>query len=263
MFMQKIRRMTKKNKKGLIVVVALLTIGLVGSFALWNSNDYSSSADSDTMTYAQQAAAYEAYIEGILPDTVDAADYETAYKIALSYADLQTLYLQAYSENAYSEDSDATEEDLSAYQEGAFNASAQAAVYFQQAIDNAPETVEDPAMGQLYTYLGSQLLYSNDMTGAGDAFSAALELSPDNVNTVSAYAEYLCYTLGYDVAVSYLGTELANFDENSSEYSTLSNQQAQYEYLAELFASQETDETTTDDGTGDTTSEDTGTEEAE
>ena len=37
MLMQNIRRSTRKHRKVLIFVVILLAVGLVGSFAVWNS----------------------------------------------------------------------------------------------------------------------------------------------------------------------------------------------------------------------------------
>ena len=39
MFMQKIRHATYKHRTVLIVVVVLLAIGLVGSFAVWGAAD--------------------------------------------------------------------------------------------------------------------------------------------------------------------------------------------------------------------------------
>lgn len=251
MLMQKIRRWTKKHRTVLIVVVCLLAIGLVGSFAVWNSDIFSSGDP----TAAQQAQAYEEYLATVLPATPADATYEEAQQIALLYSELYGLYGQAYSEIANNED-DASVTLAESYSQKAMLAAANGAIYYQQAIDTAPESLGDVGMGQLYAFLASQLLYSQQTEQAGVAIEQALALAPETLAVIQFNAEYISYTEGFQAAVEYLEPIVASYPEDSNEYSSLSSQLSTYQLYAAFLASMENQSGGEEDSDGQDSDED-------
>lgn len=229
MFMQKIRRATKKHRKVLTVVVILLLVGLVGSFAVWNSNSMPANANQEA-TYTEQVQAYENYLAEHAPATVAEADYATAYSIAGYYMGLRSACAGAYQE-AYASESEADREAAAQYAARAEEAVDQAVAYYQQALSQAPEGLNDLGLAQLYAELGTAQLYTVEQEGAKASFEQAIALAPDNVSVISSYANYLYAFEGMTAVEPYLTEKLALFEEESEEYSTLSQQIAYYQFL--------------------------------
>ena len=245
MLMQKIRRATKKHRKIIMAVVVLLIIGLVGSFAVWNSGSFNSGSDWEDMTYEQRVAAYEEYIPTVEPENITDADYAQATEMAGLYADLYSLGMYASYEIYSSVDAEETEIDPElekravAYSERAMEAALLSAQYYQQSIDKAGEDLSESSLAQLYARKGSMLVAGNDMENAKLAYDKAIELDGSNVNVISGYADYLYNVDGYEAAIEYLNTHMEGMDEESTEYATLSQQLGLYELYASVYNSTE------------------------
>jgi len=245
-FMQKLRRWTKKHRVVLMIVVALLTVGLIGSFAVWRS-DYGQ-AGNTTMTAQEQVAVYEDYLADVLPASVQEATYEEAREVAALYADMFMLYRNASSELLNQEE--VSEKDQAAateYNEKATDAALQSVLYFQQAIDTAPAELNEAGYAQLYASLALNNLYAGLVEAAGEAIATALEYAPEDIFVISVNAEYIASAEGYDAAIAYLEPIMAGYDEESSEYKNLSGQLQQYQMIASLLdameeSAQDTDE---------------------
>ncbi len=136
MFMQKIRHATTKHRTVLIVVVALLAVGLVGSFAVWGAADSPSTTNTDNMSTMEQIELYESYIAQTLPAEGEQITYDTAGSLAGLYMTLYSLYANAYNETVV-EDADLGQE----YYDKSIDAAAKAAEYYQLQLDNAAEDV--------------------------------------------------------------------------------------------------------------------------
>ncbi len=230
--MQKIRQSTKKHRKLLIVIVVLLMVGVVGSFAVWDSSQNNLGNTTDTLTYAQQADVYKQYIASLEPENITDASYEDALSLAqLCYS---LYYYSNYAANYELED----ESEIEAYMADASAALEKSALYYQQAIDTIPEGSSDDTLAGLYANLASVQLVSDDTESALANFDIAQELAPNDGTVASLYANYL-YTYaedgGYEVAKAYLEGILANLEEGTEDYIQITEEIAQYDAIEEYY----------------------------
>lgn len=232
MLMQNIRRATKNHRKALIIVVALLAVGLVSSFAVWNSDNYSRDSYAD-LSAAEKVEYYENYLAENAPASVEETDYGTATSIGGTYMTLYDLCGDAYYE-LYADE--ATQDQAAAYASRAQEAAGLAAEYYQHAVDIAPEELNNAARAQLITNLASALYYGGSVDQAGAYYAEADALSPNNANVVFPYANYLNSTQGYAAAETYLNAYMATLSEDDSNYG-LAQQQLQWFQLYESMAS--------------------------
>lgn len=232
MFMQKIRRSTKKHRKLLIVIVVLLMIGVVGSFAVWDSSQGNLGNSTDTLTYAQQADAYKQYIASLEGENVADSSFEDALSLAqLCY---YLYYYSNYAVNYELED----EGEVEAYRADAAAALEKSVLYYQQAIATIPQGSSDDMLAGLYANLASVQLVSDDKESALANFDTALALAPNDGTVASLYANYL-YTYaedgGYEVAKAYLEGILANLEEGTEDYIQITEEIAQYDAIEEYY----------------------------
>ena len=220
MFMQRIRRATKKQRKVLTIVVIIVMVGLVGSFAVWKSENVQGNTSQD-LTYAEQIELYESYLAENEPATVEEADYATAYSLAGYYLALRTACAGAYQEALYAE-TEEEQAEAEAYATQAESAVEKAIAYYGQALAQAPDTMNDEGRAQLYAELASAQLYAADQ---------ALALAPDNATVISTYANYLYGFEGFDAVNTYLTEKLDAMDAESEEYAALSQQLAYYQLM--------------------------------
>lgn len=241
MFMQNIRRATKKHRKLLLTVVILLMVGLVGSFATWNSSSQvANGTDGSELTLAQQITAYESYVADLLAEHTD-PDYSASLTIASSYLDLSYLYYNKYnSDNAnipslaepeldengeeipLSQEQEAARAAAEAEREEALaaveksrNASDEAAqlaeVYYQRALERTPEGLNDAARAEVKAGLAAAREIQGDLEGALAYMAEAYDLYPDNIQYLTAQAS-LHETLGN------LEAALALYEQASALY---------------------------------------------
>lgn len=229
MFMQNIRRATKKHRTLLTVIVILLMVGVVGSFAVWDSRSFQNQTDQDTISYAEQAEAYKTYIESIEPENVSDAEYADAVNLAQLYSALYQSYIYAsYTES----DSDLSEQ----YSASAEEAIAQCIAYYQHALTVVPEELSVDGQAATYAELASVQMVNGDIDGAVASLDSAKELSPYNATVACVNAQYIYYydaEGSFEKAEAYLNDVLANLEEGSDDYVTVGNQ------LSSLTATEE------------------------
>ena len=229
MLMQKIRRSTQNNRKILLIIVAILAVGLVGSFAVWNSGDYNKNAGV-TATTEDQISMYEKYIADTTPAD-GAMDYDTASKLANYYSQLVTLYNTAYNEKLAASDASGAAE----YQQKAANAAGKAAEYYQFQLDNRPENMNDYAIALLMGSRAQMLSLTGDMDTARDLYQQAMGMSPENIDVAEKYVGFIYSQDGLEAAQAYAAEYQAAAGEGSDNYNSMAQIIAYYEYIDQIY----------------------------
>jgi tetratricopeptide (TPR) repeat protein len=219
-FMQDIRRATKKHRKVLLAVVIMLMVGLVGFFGVsgrggqYNTGRGESGEPSDNSTEGE----IDSYKNRIALLEADATDYSGYMSVALAYMDLGYFYLNKYradSENIPELDPPILDEEgneiplgpieqtkraadeaardkaiaaADAWLEGLKNAGAEAEKYFQQALDNAPEELNEVGVANIKANQAQARDMQGDTEGSLALMKEAYELMPDNINYLVALA---------------------------------------------------------------------------
>ena len=246
MFMQKIRRSTKKNRTILIVVVALLTLGIVGSFAVWNSNDYKAESQSgqSEMSAADLLKQYQDYLLTNAPADKNNIDYSTASNMATQYMTLVSYASDAASEANSSGDSVA----MTGYMKTMQDAAKEAAEYYQKSLDLAPDTLNDAGKAALMANMAHAQYYSNDVENARSNFAAAYELSP-TIAVVQGYSEFLFGVDGLEAAETFLNSYMETIeDQESTDYTTAKSLLDYYSALDKLYNGASEESTEGEDG---------------
>ena len=241
-FMQNIRRATRKHRRVLLVVVILLMLGLVGTFATWNSasrgNIGNNTATGNEPTLEQQIDAYLNYIETLKEEAVDYSGY---LNVASAYIGLNSLYTDKYNEAnsnlpvldppEYDEEGneipldeegeaaraaaeaeyDAAVTAATAWQEHGVDAAKQAESYYQLALDNPPEGLNDIGIANVLASQAQARDLQGNTEGAITLMKEAYKLSPDDIG-------YLLTLASFEQKNGNLEDSLAHFEEASEKY---------------------------------------------
>jgi tetratricopeptide (TPR) repeat protein len=243
--MQNIRRATRRHRKILLAVVMLLMLGLVASFAVWGSNNANRAMGGaaggipeDEYTLERQIASYESYIKTL---EADAADYSGYLGVASAYKDLSALYANKYSAevNAVPQldppeyDEEGNEIPLTAEQEAAraaaeverdaalaaaeawqtagIEAAVTAEAYYQKALENVPENLNDAGIADIKYALAEARDLQGDTEGALAFMEEAYALAPDNLN-------YLLALASLEQSMGNIEGALARYEQASDMY---------------------------------------------
>lgn len=223
MFMQKIRHATTKHRTVLIVVVALLAVGLVGSFAVWGAADSPSSTNTNNMSTMEQIELYESYIAQTLPAEGEQITYDTAGSLAGLYMTLYSLYANAYNETV-AEDADLGQE----YYDKSIDAAAKAAEYYQLQLDNAAEDIADYVKAGIMGDRAMALACTGDGDAAQAIFDEALALAPNNYDLATNYLSFVYQNEGLEAAQAYAASYMEVVGEESAFYQQM---QSQIDYI--------------------------------
>lgn len=223
MFMQKIRHATTKHRTVLIVIVALLAVGLVGSFAVWGAADSPSSTNTDNMSTMEQIELYESYIAQTLPAEGEQITYDTAGSLAGLYMALYSLYANAYNETVV-EDADLGQE----YHDKSIDAAAKAAEYYQLQLDNAAEDVAEYVKAGIMGDRAMALACTGDGDAAQAVFDEALALAPNNYDLATNYLSFVYQNEGLEAAQAYAASYMEIVGEESAFYEQM---QSQIDYI--------------------------------
>ncbi len=210
MLMSKIRHSRKKYRGVLIVVISLLIISLISTFALLGS----SAGTGGNAQGAEQAKLQAEALEKIIKEAEDVTDKD--YSANSNLASYYTSLASAYGELGDSRSQEA---------------SLKAAEYFRAAMDTAPAEMNDLGKAQLYASMAVSYYAGGDNVMATAAFNEALALAPDNFEIARDYSYFLFGTQGIDEAINYLegykeaaleeGKETAGVDEMLNLYKSL------------------------------------------
>ena len=215
MFMQNIRRATKKHRKVLLVVVVLLMFGLVGSFATWSSRSglggIGGGAEAGgEYTLDQYIAAYLDYIRSM---EEEANDYSSFLSLASSYIELGYLYMEKLYDN------DVDEEAAAAAEEAMKASAAWARIYYQRALDDAPEGLNVAAIADIMNGQAEACEMQGDSESAvayrKEANSLQVTASLSNIESLKA--EAVDYEGCISLAAAYMELSYLYADSLSSE----------------------------------------------
>ncbi len=215
MFMQRIRQGTKKHGKLLIVIVVILAVGLVGSFAVWGAGSNTGRQPAEATT-AEQIAQYEGYIASNEPAAGAQIDFSTASSMANLYSTLASLCA-----TQAGEETDAAM--ATQYSDKATDAATKANDYYQIQLDTAPETLNDAGRAQILAGKAAALSYLQQADEAKALYQEVVTLDPTNINYAYSYVYFLYINSGLEEAQAYADTYLALVEEDSEEYKTISN----------------------------------------
>jgi tetratricopeptide (TPR) repeat protein len=228
-FMQKIRRATKKHSKLLIVIVVLLAIGLVGSFAVWGS-DRGAYSGGDNISIAEQISQTEAYIAEYEPGQDQQIDFSTASSMASMYMQLLQFYYSGANEIAATDPAAAN-----AYMDKLTVAATKAADYYQKQLELAPDTLNDFGRAQILAGKASALFYIDGMDEAKSLYEEALNLAPESLEIAVGYLSLIYNIDGLDAAQDYADQYMALVGEESESYQQMENQMLMIKYWDEIY----------------------------
>ena len=185
MFMQNLRRSAKKHRGLALIIVALIVVSLVATFALGSRNQ---SGKNSNVDQAQQLAANIKYTEELIV-THEAQEGEKDYSYYSSLAGYYATLASYYAESS-SDKTAAT--------------GLKAAENYSLALENAPAELNDLGMAKIYINIASNYWLGEDLDNAGKNFILAIEQAPSEWEIANSYANYLFYTQGLDPAKEYL-----------------------------------------------------------
>jgi len=234
--MQKIRKSTMKHRKLLIAVVVILAVGLIGSFAVWNSDGIGSGGEVTTAEYIEY---YETNIAELTPAEGVELDYDTAQTLGNLYYDLRSLYYNHYSEtypqDSAAEDYDAKVSEAIGYYQKSIESAVKAAEYYEKQLALAPETLNAYATADIMAKRASSLAFAQANDTARALFTEALELSPENINAAVGYVEFLYANDGMEAARTYADSYKELVGEENANYATMEQYIEYYEQLEQFY----------------------------
>jgi len=244
--MTNIRKGTQKHRKLLIIVVIILGAGMVSTFATWNSN-YGASSSSDDPTTTDYIEMYEGAIKDNTPAEGQQIDYSTASTLAQDYKYLSSYYNKASDENK------STDEDLAnQYLTKSTESITKAAEYYQLAIDNAPENLNNLGLAQLYANKAAALFSVGTASEEVRAdYQKAYALAPDNWDIAYSYSQFILVNDGLEKATAFLTEYKSSLPEGSTTGTTVDQVIEYYKSLSQSDDSTESQDNTT---SGDTSS---------
>ena len=255
MFMQKIRRATKKNRGVLMVIIGILIVGLVSSVAFMGG---APGVQQEGMTLEEWIAAFEDFTAGL--DT-EGLDFGGAWANADHFMELSGLYWHMFELTGMMEPE---------WHEKSIAAAGQAEELYAQAYAQIPADLNDDArMGFLFNYASSREAQGNyagalekllqaeevqPLNGALQAmiatmyaqegnmleamvrFISARDLDPDNMQIVDAYATFLFTFMEPRLAVREWEEYLEHIGAGHPNYEAATGRRDYFSFLAAFLA---------------------------
>ncbi len=200
MFMDSLRRAKNKHRGILILIVVLLSISVVASFAVMGSSSlFRNSGSNDANSPEQLQLQAEAILSAI--EEAEAAtgerDFTANSNLAGLYASLTGVYQQLGDEQFKT-------------------AAASAAQYYQACLDTAPAELNATGKANILVQKAASLYLTGDLEGARADYQQALEIDPENWNSIYGYSMFLMDTEGMAASEAYLNELLqTTLDPNS------------------------------------------------
>ncbi|MGI5825395.1 MAG: hypothetical protein ACOX7J_07475 [Bacillota bacterium] len=218
MSIQGMREWVKTHKILIGIILGLLVLSLLLTYSIGSLTKYGDLSGGANQTdysgFEKALTSERAELEA------NPTDYSANYNLA------NTLYEYAR-QLALSEETE--------NQDKSFEMLKEAAPLYIAALDNAPEELNDLARAQMYTKAAQCYASTNQESVAADYYQEALKLAPADLDTVSAYAQYLAFSGDYDASVQVLNDLIANTDDEA----TISSAKSLIEQLQALQKSAE------------------------
>lgn len=232
MSIQRMREWVKSHRILIGVLFGLLVLSLLLTYSIGNLGRSSGGSGEVDYSAFEESIANQRAEQEANPD-----DYAINYNLANS--------LYEYANQLYQSEN---EED---YQKG-LDALAEAAPLYVNAAENAGEDVNDLAKAQMYTRAAQCYASVDENTQAEEYYLLAVELAPDDLNTVVAYAQYLAYDGRYDESIDLLN-DLSSTIEDADTKSSVDSLIQQLETLRD--SAESTDEQKTQEESSTETTE--------
>lgn len=234
MFMESLRQSKKKHRNLMLVVVLVLAVSLVGSFAIWQSPSGQGGSGSESDNTAQYQAALQSVQTAIDTKLAEVGegntpDFATASAIG-------ELYATAYQYNSMLEDA-----------QNAVIAANQAAVYYELALQQAPAELNEQGLANYKALTGTYYLVSNQFDKAGSYLKEALDVMPEDYQLNYSYAMYLMRMNKTDEAIAHLTSYRATLEDGGETAQQVDS------LIALLNAMQNPPEQSTDESEGENT----------
>jgi len=206
MSIQSMRHVTKSKRWIMVSVIVILIAGLLVSYAVWSSPDNLKSGSTD-----ETQAKIDAYTQSIASEETELANTPNDFSILST---LGELYYNLGVAQMSSED-----QTIQASYTTSFNKSAG---YYINALENAPESLNDKGRSDLLMKVGVSYLSAGDADDGNQYLRQGLEAAPTDYQNNVLYAQAMLYqgriaeaqaTLEYYKSLLPAGdTNIANID---------------------------------------------------
>lgn len=230
MSIQSMRNATKNKKWVMVVIVCALIVGLLITYAA-TANQSSGISSNDLQA---QIEAYNNAIEATKQDLTETPDdFSLLSNLGEQYYNLAV----AYSQQASTAESEQKLEEADAAMVNAQEALNESAEYYVQALDNAPEALNDKGRADILMKIGGSYLLAGDSSKGNDYLRQGLEQAPLDFDNNVLYAQYMLLqgrTAEAQATLEYYKEQLPEGDANIANIDTmLENLQAQLDAEAE------------------------------
>ncbi|MEL7565364.1 MAG: hypothetical protein AAGU27_10810 [Dehalobacterium sp.] len=179
MVMQAIRRSKNKMRGPLIIMVVVLAVGLVGSFAIWSSPNFNKNASGDgEINPEEQIKNLQVSIDSMEKDL---AEKPKDYSLLKGLADIRTQQGGFY---AQINDKDKSKE---VFAKGLEN--------YLSALDNAPAEINEQGKADIMLAAAFCASNSEQDNTAGVLYQQAIELVPEDFSARYNYVLFLAFYL--------------------------------------------------------------------
>ncbi|MGI5892553.1 MAG: tetratricopeptide repeat protein [Bacillota bacterium] len=189
MTMEDMRRSIKKHRKAVIIVVVVLTVGLVSSFAFLGTNNTDFSALKGNGNDLQNVQAQIDALEQSIAEATKEQGSEMTFSENKNMADLYASLAEAYMKIG-----DAKMSGIAL----------KAATFFQASLDTAPVELNNQGKANIHAQKALMLFLGGQNEKARAEFTTAISLVPHDLNINQQYT-YVLYNLdGLDAALSHI-----------------------------------------------------------
>lgn len=237
MSIQSMRNATKNKKWVMVVVVCALIVGLLITYAA-TANQSGGISSNDLQA---QIEAYNNAIEATKQDLTETPDdFSLLSNLGEQYYNLAV----AYSQQASTAESEQKLAEADIAMTNAQESLNQSAGYYIQALDHAPEALNDKGRADILMKIGGSYLLAGDSSKGNDYLRQGLEKAPLDFDNNVLYAQYMLLqgrTAEAQATLEYYKEQLPEGDANIANIDTmLENLQAQLD--AEAKAAEDANE---------------------
>ncbi len=232
MSIQSMRHITKTKRWIMVSIIVILIAGLLISYAVWSSPDHLNSGNTDTTQ-----AKIDAYTQSISSQETELANNPEDFS---TLSTLGELYYNLGEAQASS-----TDLNVKTGSKTSFNKSAG---YYNDALNNAPENLNDKGKANLLMKVGVSYLAGGDTDNGNKYLRQGLEAAPTDYDNNVLFAQLMFYQgriAEAQAALEYYKSLLPAGDSNIANIDSLL-QQIEDEWKKQSESENQDDSTDTD-----------------